>query len=190
MGSRGKYWATSLATIVSVALMAPAIAGAVPQVTDATGNLLPPGSLITASSTNAVMQGSLGNLGCSSVTVDGELVQNNGASFAMVGVGEGTASTCRLGKKALAWTDITLESLVSTAPGQGTLDLSFGVDAPELSCNFSAEEAPFTYSPSGDSIHLTEVHLTPTPEACALLGIYTSGDFTLSRTAGGAVALD
>jgi len=185
-----KKFSLLLAAVAVVALAVPAFASAA-AVTDGSGNLLGKGTKISGTSTNATTLTSLGLLTCATVKVNGELTANSGGTVEGVGVGAGETSTCRLGKKEISITDITLTSLKSTGTSHtGTIGVTFEADLPELHCHFKSPAAglPFSYSAGGNTLTISEGNLEGTPEACEPGTL--NGTFTISQTGGGAVVLD
>lgn len=175
-----------LASAIAIAFVLPASASAA-ALTTSGGTLVQTGALMELSSTNVTSQTSFGNLTCASVVISGEVVENNGASFEGIGSGQGETSNCKLGKKAIQWTDLTLASLKATSAGEGTLSMTYVWDLPELTCHFAATNIPFTYSSGGSTITITNGKTEASPEACAAL---IDATFTLQQTSGGAIILD
>lgn len=175
-----------LAAAAVIALAVPAFASAA-AATDGSGNLLANGTLISGTSTNATTVTSLGNLTCETVKVNGELTTNNGSTVTAVGVGAGEPTNCKLGKKTIEITDITLVDLHAGSE-TNTITVTFRAHLPgEILCHFVGT-IPFTYTTGGSSLTISEGNLEGTPEACepGLL----SGTFNLAQTGGGTVVLD
>lgn len=175
-----------LALLAVVAFAVPASAGAAPAITEPAGVLVKTGALLEVSSTNAVVETSLGKLSCAKVTGTGQITANTGSTIGAVGVGEGTSTTCFLGgSKPITKTDFTLKKLHSETSGIGTASASFTADLPAgLVCHFETPTTPISFTSGGDVVKLVKADLIGTPAACepALL----SGEFTVQTDGGGA----
>lgn len=182
-----KKFSLLLAAVAVVALAVPAFASAA-AITDGSGNLLANGTLITGTSTNATTVTSLGTLTCETVNVKGEITTNNGSTVEGNSSGESETSNCKLGKKTIAITDITLTRLHAEGSSKtGLISVTFVADLPELTCHFAATNLPFTYNST--TVTITNGDLEGTPEACEPGTL--NGSFVITQTVGGgAVVLD
>lgn len=160
-----------------VALAAPAIASA--ELTSG-GIPVAPGEVFHAESTNFKKTDSLGTRMCESFSFDSEVTENEGSTFADVGVGEGKASVCKLGTTSVIVRNIKLSSLISTKTGTGTIVFSFEEVLPGRTCKYvsSGSGTAVSWTPPSGSIHISGA-LTASPAACGTMSI--SGDFALSQ---------
>jgi len=176
-----------MAVIAAVALAAPALASAAPSITSSAGVLAPKGTKITGSSTNMVLQTSVGKITCAKVTINEEITENTGSSVKGVGLGEGTTSTCKLGEKSITITDFTT-TFTYVFPSTFHLEVTFTAHLPSLTCHFSG---PVGASVTVGGNHITigpSADLVGTPAPCepSLL----NGTFSFEQTGGGSIIFD
>jgi hypothetical protein len=186
-----KKLSLAMAAIAAIAVFAiPATASAAPTVTMPAGTLVPVGTELTGTSTDAEITTSLGAIHCGTVHVNAELTKNNGTEVEAVGVGQGLATTCAFtAGEAITVTDVTLFKLSATAAAK-KLEFTLIADLGPVTCHFvtPAGGINFTYVSGSDTITIAEQKLTATPAACRPGEFQAS--FTIETTAGGAVILD
>jgi hypothetical protein len=170
-----------LGLIVGLVAMAfaalPAFAGAA-ELTDASGNPLPPGTTITGTSTNAITETGLGTLKCEHVVVNAVLEVNSGGNVkaGMDGAND-TATNCEIP----ALGEVTVEPTLLSISASG----SSGTAAFEFLVAGSLEEestSTVTWVSGGTSLHVEG------PVTGSLEGHF-SGDFALTAN-GSPVTVD
>ena len=177
------------ALIALVAFAVPTFARAAPAVTDPPGTLLSPGALLQSTNIGSVTtETSLGNLTCGSMSLTTELTSNTGTTVNERGIGEGSATTCSVGGKAVSVTDITLKEKHSATTGKGTLNLTFVVHFPFVTCHFEVAVLPFIYNIATKIWKMIKGDLKGSPAACEP-GFFT-GEFEIETDGGGSVILD
>jgi len=157
------------------------------------GVLVPVGTKIRGTNVGVITTttNKVGNIECSTVTVEGEVTENSETKgIKGVGVGEGTASECNVGGNAATITNIKLNSLASSAAEteEGKAELSFTADLPGSTvCNFStaAGGTVGTFVTNSDKITFTKAPLVAAPTGCGKATL--DGTFTLETLAGAAV---
>lgn len=166
-----------------IALTVPAFANAA-ALTDGSGNLLPVGTVIIGTSTNATTQTSLGSLTCEETEIEDEVLTNNAFTITLGRKGPKKPKNCKLGKKTIEISQIGWHVHIGET---FTAEVTFVAELPELTCHFEGT-IPITYTSGGNSFKVTNGDLTGTPEACEP-GTF-NGTFTLTQSGGGAVVLD
>lgn len=179
-----------LAALVASALAMPAFASA-GRITQPLEVLAPVGTKITATSTRFVILTSLGSITCKGVVFNGELTENGGGNYNVIGVGEGSVTSCNLGKKAAFPADLTLFSLGEDV-GAKRIVVTMKFVLAELTCHFASKTAPgfLEYSVlfQRPEFALPPQELAASPEACQPGEI--EANFSIEETGGGVLLFD
>ncbi|HYC81333.1 MAG TPA: hypothetical protein VEB65_06075 [Solirubrobacterales bacterium] len=164
--------------IAVLALSAPSFAGAA-GITSSEGNLLAPGTWVNGVSHDTVLSGEFFVAECESLTLAGEISQNNGSRVTVVDTGLSEASGCSSEGTPLPIMNVTFIDAESANESTGTLGFTLEVDFPfGLTCHYGASAIPFSYQQNSDEISY-EGTLTPSSEICGNLEI--AGDATLTE---------
>jgi hypothetical protein len=180
-----------VAAIGLAAFAAPSLASAAPALTMPANTLVPVGTELISRSNNFTARSSLGLFLCEEMTFNWELTKNNGEGLSGVGIGTGTTSGCGLeGGSEITVTDLTLQSIESTASGKGKLHFTVISDLPGVTCHYVTPAAglTFTYGAESDSFTIPFQKMEASPAACRPGEIHAT--FTIETAAGGAATLD
>jgi hypothetical protein len=182
-----------IAAMAVLAFAVPAMASATAPLTESNGTVVVPvGSGITGTSTNAKTKTSLGTLSCKKVELMGKVTVNEESTKgpkAEGGAGEEefTGSECEVEGvsvpvKKIKLTNLKTGSGLGLTTGTGTATFSFTALIGSFDCVFTGTNVPFTYSTTTmtNSIKFTNASLTGSPAACGT-GTF-SGDFELFTT--------
>ena len=182
----------AVAGVLAVGAM-PATASASPQMFEGPSPL-PAGATILATSTNVVATNTaLGDLECTSISMDAELLKNSEAEVEAKGTA-GEAKGCKetIGSESgpMTITAPQVLSLQTTGGDEGTLALSFIADSGPFECPYEGEGA-FTYATGSDVLHVAGIELESAFEFCrpeAGVSLF-EGDFTLETEDGTPVTI-
>lgn len=168
-----------IASIAVVAFAVPASASAAPALTDPPGTLLKVGTLFQGTTSNFLIETSLGKITCANAFFTGELTHNAGTTFRGVGKGQQFGTMCVLnGTTPVQVTDITVKELHSATVGSGTINWTITAHLPSgVTCHFESLSMPYTYASGSDSIRFTKGDFKSLPLACEP-GLFTA-DFTI-----------
>jgi hypothetical protein len=183
----------ALVTGALAAFAAPAVAQANVALTDGEGNVIEPGTGITATSSNLVTTTASGTIACASVVLHFELEVNGPEHVVLGQIGAATTSNCvvktPIGNFSINVTDWTVGSVTINTWGTGEASASFGADIPAfgLSCVFAGSVHPQATHP--DILDVGPSTLAGSGTNCSPTTTI-EGQFTIETSTGGEVTID
>lgn len=137
-----------MAAVAVLAFSIPAVADAVPTYTSPALTSIPKPAEIrmTAVGGATITSPTLGPIECKEQTINAELVTNSGGTVTLKSSGGFTASSCTDKGNPVTITSFTLNDLVSTVSGKGTMSFTTVVDVAGLTCTYTGTSIPYTYT--------------------------------------------
>lgn len=181
-----------LAAVAVLAIAVPAMANAAPTLRGAVSHSsIATGETVRGTGSNVNIHSPLlGNIECSTITLEGKLEKNND-SEGITGSNSGQASPpttdCTNGTNTVNVTKVTLTDLKSATNGAATASFTAIVDVGTKECTFTGTNvAANTYSSGATSLSFTgATGITGAPSACGPTGNTLTGSFELELASTG-----
>lgn len=185
-----------IAVAVAVAALAmPAVASA-GRITKPLEVMAPVGTLMTVKSTNLSINMSIGTIKCKEIVFPGEITENAGGNYNVIGTAEGSATSCSVGKFAAFPTNLRLFGFGVNVE-QHRINLTLKFDLPgSLTCHFETKPAPgfleFVNGLQRPEFGIPLQALQAESELCepAEKPAEIEGNFQIEETGGGVLLLD
>jgi hypothetical protein len=169
-----------LAAVAVLAFAVPAMASA-HAVTSKAGTLAPKGTIITGTGSDVTLTSSvLGTITCTSLTLTGEITENNGTNVTGKGTSNNPPATgCTNNGNPVTVTSVAISRLAAegtetNASFVATIDIKKPSET--LECTFTGTKVPFTYTVGGNSLVFKNA------EGGGILGTKGCGSATLTAS--------